>query len=350
MDTDTGDDEETFHSLKTELTVGTNRHHVSANASFTAHQTDLESLGRVAGQQHAHSHRKESELTAEAVRTQETIPREEGSQFTRMLTWHKETPTSAEEESKKRQEVEDRVQQLQAELSMMKKEKEDFERKVAEVQDECEKAKRNVLVGAEKDKILLIEKSEHLHRTNESLQLLLSEKETTIQQLMKELRTVRDLHDAANDVSVLKQGSTGNEDISSSSSVNVGEAKAKVDTPSSSSCTLEEKHSDELKAMREALEKSREMERKAKQELTESAQQFQKEREGQEEMVRRLEQQHHDEVAELKAKVKDAERHTRSNSQAVLLQKEEGLKQVNEKLRDATQEIGNLQVSVHVHD
>ena len=345
---DPGDDNDTYRSLVLDWAKGTDRPPASAaNASFTACQSDLQSLGRVAEQQHAHSHRKDIELVAELVRTQETIPREEGSQFTRMLAWHKETPTSAEEESKKRQKVEDRVQQLQAELNMMKKEKEDFERKKAEVQDECEKAKRNVLVVAEKDKILLIEKSEHLHRINESLQLLLSQKEDTIQQLRKELRWVRGLHDAANDVSVVKQGSTGNEDINSSSSVNVGEAKAKVDSPNSSSCTSKEKHSDELKAMQEALEKSRELERKARQELTESAQQFQKERE---EMVRRLEQQHHDEVAELKAKVKDAERHTRSNSQAVLLQKEEGLKQVNEKLRDATQEIGNLQVSVHVHD
>ena len=349
MDTDTSDDEETFHSFTTELIVGTNRYPVSANALFTAHQTDLQSLGRLAEQQHAHSLRKESKLAAEAVRTQETIPREEGSHFTRMLTWHKETPTSAEEESKKCQEVEDRVQQLQAELNVMKKEKEDFERKVAEVQDECEKAKRKVLVGAEKDKSLLIEKSEHLCRTNESLQLLLSQKEDTIQQLTKELRTVRDLHDVANDESVLKQGSTGNEDISASSSVNVVEAKAKVDSPNSSSCTLEENHSNELKAMREALIKSRELEQKARQELTESAQQLWKERDNQVEMVKRLGQQHQDEVAGLKAKAKDAERRWIANSQAVLLQKEDDLKQVNEKLHDATQEIGNLQVSVHLH-
>ena len=68
--------------------------------------------------------------------------------------------------------------------------------------------------------------------------------------------------------------------------------------------------------------------------------------------MRRLKQQHQDEVAQLMAKVKDAEdneRRWRSNSEAVLLAKEEELRQVNEKLHDASQEMGNLQVSAHTY-
>ena len=68
-----------------------------------------------------------------------------------------------------------------------------------------------------------------------------------------------------------------------------------------------------------------------------TAQQFH-ERESHEEMVRKLEQQH-----------QDAERHLRANSQAVLLLKEEELKQVNEKLHNVSQEIEKLQVSVYIH-
>ena len=91
---------------------------------------------------------------------------------------------------------------------------------------------------------------------------------------------------------------------------------------------------------------------KANEELAESAQQLQKERESHEETVRSLKQQHQDEVAELTAKVKDAEdieRDWKANSQAVLHAKEEELKQANEKLHDASQEIGNLQVSAHTY-
>ena len=64
-----------------------------------------------------------------------------------------------------------------------------------------------------------------------------------------------------------------------------------------------------------------------------------------------MEQQRQGEVAELKAQMKDVEyneRRRRANSQAVLLLKEEELKQVNEKLHDVSQEIGNLQVSVYI--
>ena len=101
--------------------------------------------------------------------------------------------------------------------------------------------------------------------------------------------------------------------------------------------------------MQEALEESWEPEQKANQDLTEHIQQLQKERESQEEMVRRLKQQHQEEVDELKAKVRSAEgteRRWEANNQAVLVQMEEEVKQVNEKLHNASQVIGKLQVSV----
>ena len=74
---------------------------------------------------------------------------------------------------------------------------------------------------------------------------------------------------------------------------------------------------------------------------------MQRERESQEEMVRRLKQQHQEEVDELKTKVRseDAERRWKANNQAVLARKEEEVKQLKEKLNDAQQEIGTLQVS-----
>ena len=100
--------------------------------------------------------------------------------------------------------------------------------------------------------------------------------------------------------------------------------------------------------MRKDLGKSRELEQKAKQELTERMQQMQRERESREEMVRRLKQQHQEEVDELKAKVRsaeDTERRWKVNSQAVLVRKEEEVKHSKEKLDNALQEIGTLQVS-----
>ena len=84
------------------------------------------------------------------------------------------------------------------------------------------------------------------------------------------------------------------------------------------------------------------------QELTERMQQMQKERERQEEMVRRLKQQHQNEVDELKAKVRsaeDTERRWKANNQAVLVRKEAEVKHSKEKLDNALQEIGTLQVS-----
>ena len=83
--------------------------------------------------------------------------------------------------------------------------------------------------------------------------------------------------------------------------------------------------------------------------MTEHIQQLQKERESQEEMVRRLKQQHQEEVDELKTKVRsaeDTERCWEANNKAVLVQMEEEVKQVNEKLHNASQVIGKLQVSV----
>ena len=100
--------------------------------------------------------------------------------------------------------------------------------------------------------------------------------------------------------------------------------------------------------MQKDLEKSRKLEQKAKQELTECMQQMQREWESREEMVMRLKQQHQEEVDELKAKVRSAEyteRCWKANSQALLAQKEAEVKHSKEKLDDALQEIGNLQVS-----
>ena len=109
------------------------------------------------------------------------------------------------------------------------------------------------------------------------------------------------------------------------------------------------RESDQLKPAKKALEEIWELEQKAKQDLTESMQQLQRERESREEMVRRLKQQHQEEVDELKAKVRsaeDTERRWEANNQAVLVQMEEEVKQVNEKLHNASQVIGKLQVSV----
>ena len=100
--------------------------------------------------------------------------------------------------------------------------------------------------------------------------------------------------------------------------------------------------------MQKDLEKSRKLEQKAKQELTECMQQMQREWESREEMVMRLKQQHQEEVDELKAKVRSAEyteQRWKANSLAILTQKEEEVKHSKEKLADALQEIGNWQVS-----
>lgn len=67
--------------------------------------------------------------------------------------------------------------------------------------------------------------------------------------------------------------------------------------------------------------------------------------------MRRLKQQHQNEVAELKARIEhaeDVERYWKVNSQTVLLVKEQELRLVNAKLHDASQEIGHLQVSAHI--
>ena len=320
-----------------------------ANATATALPSDLQVLGRRAEQQHTHGHMKESELAARAVKKQETTPREQDPVLVRKLVWSKEeTPMSDERESEKRREAEGRARRLEAELNAVKKEKEDLERQVAEVRDQCEKAKRKVIVEAMTDKNQLIEEVEHLRRTNDSLNAALSEKEKAMKQLEEDLRTTKGLSEAMNDTSGVEQGSAVG---SERSRISVGEAERTVDSPSSSICTLEKEQSDELKTIQKALEVSKKQEQKANEELTESAQQLQKERESQEETVRRLKQQHQDEVAALKAKVNDAEdsgRRWKSSSEAVLLAKEEELRQVKEKLRNSSQEIGNLQVSVHI--
>ena len=318
-DTDDGEEDETFHSLAREGTDNTDRPPLpAARISSSVPYSDLLSLARIAEEQHVHSHRKESELATEAVKTQETFPREENPLPTRKQAGPEETPTSDERESEMLWEVEDRARQLEAELNVMREEKEDLKHQVAEVRGKCEESKRKVLADAEKDKNLLVEEIEHFRLKSESLESLLQEKDGTIQKLVEELRVMKGFHEAIRD------------------------------SPNLSSCTLEEKESNLLKAAKKALEESRELERKAKQDLTESMQQMQREWESWEQMVRRLKQQHQEEVDELKAKVKsaeDTERRCKANSQAILAQKEEKVKHSKEKLDDALQEIGTLQVS-----
>lgn len=325
-DADSGEEDETFHSLAKEGTDSTDGPPLpAARVSSCVPCNDLQSLGRIAQQQHAHSHKKESELAAEAVKTQETFPRDENPSLARKQARLEKTSTSDEQESEMLREVEDRAQQLEAELSVMKEEKEVLQRQVFEARDECERTKRKVLVDAEKDKNLLVEENEHFHRTITSLESLLHEKDDAIKKQAEELRVVKDLHEASRE---------------SPNSLN------------SSSCTLEEKESDQLKAAKKALEESRELEQKAKQDLTESIQQMQKEQESRKEMMRELKQQHQEEVVKLKARARsseDTERRWKANNQAVLAQKEEEVKHLNEKLDDASQEIGNLQVSACIY-
>ena len=193
--------------------------------------------------------------------------REESPGLARRQAWLEETPTSDERESEMFREVEDRARQLEAELNVMREEKEDLKRQMAEVRGKCEETKRKVLANAEKDKNLLVEENEHFRLRSESLESLLQERDDTIQKLAEELRVVKDLHEASRDSSNL------------------------------SSCTLEEKESDLLKAAMKAREESKELEKKAKQELEE---------------------------------------------------KEEDMNHVNEKLRSTSLEIRNLQVSVYM--
>ena len=319
-DTDDGEEDETFHSLAKEGTNSTDRPPQPATrVSSSVPYNDLQSLVRIAEEQHMHSHRKESELAAEAVKTQESFPREENPPPTREQAGPEETPTTDEQESEMLREVEDRARQLEAELNVMREEKEDPKRQMAEVHGKCEETKQKVLADAEKDKNVLVEENENFRRTNKSLESLLQERNGTIQQLKEELRVMKDLHEASRD------------------------------SPNLSSCTLEKKESDQLKAAKKALEESRELEQKTKQDLTESMQQMQKERESQEEMVRRLKQQYEKKVDELKAKVRsaeDTENRWKVNSQALLVQKEEEMKHLKEKLDDGLQEIRNWQVSV----
>ena len=347
---DTGDDGEVFHSLTTEGTEGTDGPPALV-ATAPALSSNLQMLGRKAEQQHTHDHMKESDLAARAVKKQETTPREQDPVHVKKLVWSKEeTPMSDERESEKRREAEGWARRLEVELNAIKKEKEDLERQVAQVRDQCEKAKRKVIVEAMTDKNQLIEEVEHLRRTNDSLNAALSEKEKAMKQLEEDLRTTKGLSEAMNDTSGVEQGSAVG---SERSRISVGEAERTVDSSSSSTCTLEKEQSDELKTIQKALEVSRKQEQKANEELTESAQQLQEERESHEETVRRLKQQHQDEVAKLMTKVKDAEdsgRRWKSSSEAVFLAKEEELRQVKEKLRNSSQEIENLQVSVHILD
>ena len=196
--------------------------------------------------------------------------REESPGLARRQAWLEETPTSDERESEMFREVEYRAQQLEAELNVMREEKEDLRYQMAKVRDECERAKRKVLADAERDKNMLVEDNEHFRLKSESLESVLQERDDTIQQLVEELRVVKGLHAACCD---------------------------SPNSPNSSSCTLEEKESDQLKVAMKDREESKELEKKAKQELEE---------------------------------------------------KEEDMNHVNEKLRSTSLEIRNLQVSVYM--
>lgn len=193
------------------------------------------------------------------------------------------------------------MRQLEAELNVVRKEKKDLEQQVAEVCDECE-AKQKVVADAEIDKKQLIEANGHFCQIIESLNALLHDQGFTIQRLEEEFRSTAGL--------------------------------------------LEGKNS-ELKAMKEALEESRELAEEANEKLMESSQQLKIEQESQDKVLRKLKWQHQGVVAELKAKVKHAEDNM-ANSQAVLLVKEKEIMEVNKKFHNASQQIGNLQVSIHM--
>ena len=269
--TDSGEDDESFHSFTALRTDGPPL--LAARVSSSVPYHDIQSLGRIAEEQHASSHRKESDLAAEAVKTHETFPREENPPPMKKQAGPEETPTSVERESEILWEVEGRAWQLEAELYVMREEKEDLKHQMAKVRDECERAKRKVLVDAERDKNVLVKENEHFRLQSESLESLLQERNGTIQQLREELQVVKGLHEASCDSPY------------SPKSLN------------SSSCTLEENESDQLKAAMKAREESKELEKKAKQELEE---------------------------------------------------KKEDMNHVNEKLRSTSLEIRNLQVSVYM--
>ena len=83
----------------------------------------------------------------------------------------------------------------------------------------------------------------------------------------------------------------------------------------------------------------------------ESAQYLQKEREIKEEELRGLKQQYEDEVAGLNAKVYAAEdrvKHLQTSRELLIVTKEEELTHVNEKLKNASQELLTLQVSRYI--
>ena len=110
-------------------------------------------------------------------------------------------------------------------------------------------------------------------------------------------------------------------------------------------------HIEQLKAVQEALKESKEEVQRKDQELMESSQYLQKEREIKEEELKGLKQQYEDEVAGLNAKVYAAEdrvKHLQTSRELLIVTKEEELTHVNEKLKNASQELLTLQVSRYI--
>ena len=109
-DTDDGEEDETFHSLAKEGTNSTGGPPLlAARVSSSVPYNDLQSLGRIAGEQHANNHSKGNKLAAEAVKTQESFPREENPPPMGKQAGPEETPTTDERESEMLREVEDRA-------------------------------------------------------------------------------------------------------------------------------------------------------------------------------------------------------------------------------------------------
>ena len=270
---------------------------------------DLQSFGRIAEEKHIHDHMKESELAAQAMKKQESLPGVGVAFHSENQLWHgKDTHTLVVRESEEYRDLEARVQLLEAELNSVKTEKKALEHQVTQVHDEYKREKRNAVADAERDKASLIEEAEHLRRTNDSASLLLIQKEEEIQQLRNELRTTKDLCEAINDTPGMKHTSAIDFERSHSCPLDSGEAVKKEGSPSSSICSLaEEKQIDELKAIQKALKGSKEEAQRMRQELTESAKDLQKERESKEEDMKKLKQQHRAEVGQLEAELKAAE-------------------------------------------
>ena len=268
---------------------------------------DLQSLGIKAEQQHTREHMKDGELAANAVRNQEVFLRQkEANVAINPLQQQTETPTVDGSAMLKHHDLDWKVQQLEAELDDVKKERDDLKHQVAEVRDECERAKHEAVVEAEKDRNLLLEETERFRHANESLSKLLSEKEDALKEL-QELRTTKALAEAMQDVPRVKQASVVRYERCHSYPLHTSDAVRKENSPSNSICQFAQgQQIEQMTAMQEALKECKEEIQRMEQELTESAQNLQKEQESKEKEVMRLKQQHQDEVNKLKTALKTA--------------------------------------------